>query len=72
MDFADVENMPPPRGYQGSDFDPAIARNFDHPSTSDSIAVLLLFLKRSLEYLIFHLPAKYFSVSSQYFIKNNP
>lgn len=26
MDFADVENMPPPRGYQGSDYDPAIAR----------------------------------------------
>lgn len=26
MDFADVENMPPPRGYQGSDFDPNIAR----------------------------------------------
>ena len=26
MDFADVENMPPPRGYQGSDYDPNIAR----------------------------------------------
>jgi len=25
MDFADVENMPPPRGYQGSDYDPNIA-----------------------------------------------
>jgi len=25
MDFADVDNMPPPRGYQGSDFDPNIA-----------------------------------------------
>lgn len=26
MDFADVDNMPPPRGYQGSDYDPNIAR----------------------------------------------
>ena len=26
MDFADVENMPQPRGYQGSDYDPNIAR----------------------------------------------
>jgi len=26
MDFADTENMPPPRGYQGSDYDPNIAR----------------------------------------------
>ena len=31
MDFADVENMPPPRGYQGSDFDPNIARQAGHP-----------------------------------------
>ena len=33
MDFADVENMPPPRGYQGSDFDPNIARQAAHPGT---------------------------------------
>ena len=30
MDFADVENMPPPRGYQGSDYDPNIARHTTH------------------------------------------
>ena len=34
MDFADVENMPPPRGYQGSDYDPNIARNADRSVTS--------------------------------------
>ena len=27
MDFADVENMPIQRGYQGSDYDPNIARH---------------------------------------------
>ena len=46
MDFADVDNMPPPRGYQGSDYDPAIARHFDHPLTSGlTIAVLLFFFE---------------------------
>jgi hypothetical protein len=34
MDFADVDNMPPPRGYQGSDYDPNIARQAVHPGLS--------------------------------------
>ena len=55
MDFADVDNMPPPRGYQGSDYDPAIARHFDHPLTSGlTIAVLLFFFEAAYKLYNWH------------------
>ena len=40
MDFADVDNMPPPRGYQGSDFDPNIARQAVHPGLNKVLDTL--------------------------------